>query len=348
MAQGRSIFTSASHAGIGLTRRDLLGHALAGATVVVAMPAIARAADPLVFEHAYGTTTLKAPAKRVVSIGYTTQDPLLALGVIPIALRYWFGDEPNATGPWAASLFGDAKPEIIKGEVSAESVAALEPDLIVGIGSGISQEEYALLSEVAPVLMHPKGRTTYDVSWDEITLLVGRAVGKSEEAASLVATTRKAFADTRARHPDWQGKTGVAAYHFGGDSGFFTGSDTRGRLLKELGFVPTDGMKKFPEDSFYVKLSPEDLSALDADVIIWIASGGKMTDLAAMPMRKLLKAHAAGREVAADPLIGAAMSYGSVLSLPYALKRLEPDIAAAMDGNPATPVASAVKAGLAP
>jgi iron complex transport system substrate-binding protein len=336
----------------GHTRR----HFLTAAAATLAMPAIARtvgtahAADggELVFDHAYGTAILKAPAKRVVSIGYTTQDPLLALGVVPVGLRYWFGDEPSATGPWAAPLLGDAKPAIIKGEVSAEAVAALEPDLIIGIGSGISQEEYQLLSQVAPVIMHPKGRSTYDIGWDEITTTIGRAVGKDAEAASAVAATRKVFSDIRDRHPDWQGKTGVAAYNFGGETGFFNLTDTRGRLVSQLGFRQTDAMKTLASDIFYTKLSPEDLSALDADVIIWIQSGGNAADLAAMPMRKLLKAHAEGREVLANRMVAAAMSYGSVLSLPYALERLEPEIAAAIDGNPATPVPSAVKAGLAP
>lgn len=346
MAQKRPVLALASPSTEGLTRR----HFLATAAATLAAPAIARAADggEIVFDHAFGTTVLKAPARRVVSIGYTTQDPLLALGTVPLAIRYWFGDTPHATGPWAEPLIGDANPTIIKGEVSAETIAALEPDLIVGVGSGISQDEYTLLSQVAPVLMHPKGRAPYNVAWDEITTMLGRAVGKSDEAAKLVADTRKAFADTRARHPEWQGKTAAAAYHFGGDSGFFTTTDTRGRLLTELGLVPTGGMKKLSGDSFYVKLSPEDLTALDADLVIWISSSEQVTDLAAMPMRKLMKAHREGREVLAGPLIGAAMSYGSVLSLPYALKLLEPEIAVAMDGNPQTPVPSAVKAGLAP
>ena len=55
-----------------------------------------------------------------------------------------------------------------------------------------------------------------------------------------------------------------------------------------------------------------------------------------------------GREVFAGSLTAAALSFGSVLSLPFALSQLEADIAAAMDGDPATKVASAVKAGVAP
>jgi iron complex transport system substrate-binding protein len=33
--------------------------------------------------HAFGQTTIPAPRKRVVSAGYTEQDDLLAVGVVP-------------------------------------------------------------------------------------------------------------------------------------------------------------------------------------------------------------------------------------------------------------------------
>jgi iron complex transport system substrate-binding protein len=68
----------------------------------------------------------------------------------------------------------------------------------------------------------------------------------------------------------------------------------------------------------------------------------------ALPMRKTLKAHREGREVMAGSLIAGALSFGSVLSLPFALKELEADLVLALDGDPATKVASSVKAGLAP
>jgi hypothetical protein len=52
--------------------------------------------------HAFGTTFVPAPPKRVVSAGFTEQDDLLALGVVPIATTEWFGDEPYAAWPWGA------------------------------------------------------------------------------------------------------------------------------------------------------------------------------------------------------------------------------------------------------
>lgn len=312
-----------------------------------AAPPVLAAEEKLRFKHAFGETVLPKPAKRVVSLGYTTHDPLLALGTVPVGIREWYGNLPYGVWPWATPFLGDGKPTLISGEVSVEIVASLAPDLIVGIGSGISRAEYDLLSQIAPVLMQPEGNDAYGTSWDVVTRLLGRATGKTEKAAQLIAETRGAFTSARLAHPEWAGKTAVCAYHYSGETGAFVGTDTRATFLKELGFAPPNGIAGLSApDSFFARLSPEDLAPLDADLLIWISSTDKAPDIVALPMRKTLNAHRQGREVFAGPLIAGALSFGSVLSLPYALKALESDIALAIDGSAETPVPSSVRAGL--
>ncbi|ESR24522.1 ABC transporter substrate-binding protein [Lutibaculum baratangense] len=329
---------------MGPTRREALA-----ALAVGLLPVRAAGAESLRFAHAYGETVLPAPARRVVSLGYTTHDPLLALGVPPVAVRYWFGDHPFGVWPWAQPYLDGAEPEVLSGEVSMERVAALSPDLIVAIGSGISEAEYAVLSRIAPVLMQAPQYTTYGMPWDETTRWIGRAVGREAEAERRVVEARQAFSDAQARNPSWAGKTAVAAYHRGGETGAFIGVDNRAQFLADLGFRPTAEVARLsgPEE-FYVPLSPEDLSPLDADLLVWVSGFGSVEDLAALPMRRTLAAHVEGREVLAGQLAAAAMSHGSVLSMPFALEELEADLAAAADGDPATEVRSASEAGLAP
>lgn len=327
----------------GLSRRA----ALAGLAACALAPA-ARA-DELRFRHVFGETVLPGPARRVVSLGYTTQDPLLALGVPPVALRHWFSDFPYGIGPWGRPYLGDARPAILIGEVPMEQVAALQPDLIVGIGSDITETQYAILSKIAPVLMNDAADPSYGMPWDATTRTIGRALGKTAEAEALIASVREGFAAARARHPDWSGKTAVAAYHWDGETGAFIGADTRARFLAELGFRPTPPAAALTgPNGFYAALSPEDLSPLEADVLVWVSNDDTAPGLAALPMRRTLAAHREGREVFAGALATAAMSFGSVLSLPFVLEMLEADIAAAADGRLETPVASAVAAGLAP
>lgn len=327
-------------------RSFLTGLAAAATASLQAHPAVA---DDLTFEHAFGTTVLPHPAGRVVSLGYTTQDPLLALGVRPAAVRHWFGAFPYGIWPWAQPYLGDATPDVLVGEVSMERVAASDPDLIVAIGAGISEAEYTVLSRIAPVLVHAPSDSAYGTPWDRMTLTLGRATGRLAEAQELVVSVRDKFAAARRRHPTWDGMTGVAAYHWSGETGAFIGADTRARFLIELGFEPTDAVAAMSGvNDFYAPLSPEDLSPLDAGILLWVSSFDTSPDLAALPMRQTLEACHQGREVFAGGVLAAALSFGSVLSLPFALDALEADIAAASDGDPATEVASAAKAGLVP
>lgn len=327
-----------------LNRRCFLGSL--GATL--AAPAL-HAETAIRFPNIYGETVLDRPASRVVSIGYTTQDPLLALGVVPVGIRYWFGDTPYGVWPWAQAQLGNEKPVLMSGEVSMETVAGLAPDLIVAVGSGISQPEYELLSRIAPVLLQSPEYSTFGSPWQETTRLVGQATGRPARAEELIAELDDHFADTRQRHRNWAGKTAVAAWQNGGETGAFIQDDNRAQFLSELGFIPTRSLREMEApNGFYATFSPEDLSPLDADVLLWISGFDSADDIANLPMRRTLAAHRQGREIFAGPLIAGALSFGSILSLPFALNALEQDLVAAIDGDPATPVQSANMAALAP
>ena len=64
--------------------------------------------------------------ERVISVGYNEQDAILALGVIPVGIRDWYGDQPYAVWPWAQDELGDAKPEVLSGTgINFEQVASL-------------------------------------------------------------------------------------------------------------------------------------------------------------------------------------------------------------------------------
>ena len=347
-------------AGNDMQRRQVLMRMAAGISGAVAVtagldpffPSIrsASAADgELRFEHVFGETVLLKPAERVVSLGYNVHDALLALDVVPVGIRQWFGNQPYGVWPWARSYLGDAKPQLISGEVSMEVVAGLQPDLIVAVGSGISKDEYDVLSQIAPVLMQPKDKAAYGTSWDDLTRMLGKAVGKVELAEKRIADVEAKFQAVRDAHRDWSGMTAVCAYNFGGETGAFIGSDTRATFLSELGFKPPQKIQALSEtQGFYARLSPEDLSPLDANLLIWVSTTDKVPDIKALPLRNTLRAHIEGREVFAGEVMAAALSFGSVLSLPYALDALKDDIVLALDGDPKTPVASSTAAGLAP
>src|SRR5689334_18891521 len=75
--------------------------------------AVPGAAFPVTVPHKYGETTVTEEPQRVVSVGVTEQDVLLQLGVVPVAVTEWYGEQPFATWPWARELLGDAEPEVL-------------------------------------------------------------------------------------------------------------------------------------------------------------------------------------------------------------------------------------------
>ncbi len=300
-------------------------------------------AFPVTIEHKYGETTIDVEPQRVVSIGFGEHDGLLALGVIPIAVRDWYGDQPYATWPWAQDELGDATPEVLSStEVNFEQIAALQPDLILGISSGMTDADYETLSAIAPTLAQPKDFIDYGTPWDVALEITGRAVGRSAEAEQVIADTKQMFTDAIAEHPEFEGASAAVTFHFEGQPGAYGSQDVRSRTLTDLGFTIPPAIDDLAGDQFFVSISAEDLSVIDTDVVVWIGLGeDDLTAVRDLPTRPSTRAFREGREVVADDLLTGAISHASPLSLEYVIDELVPELVLAIDGAPATPVPSA-------
>lgn len=280
---------------------------------------------PRTIEHRYGSTVVTAKPVRVVTLSYIGHDFALALGIKPVGLRYWYGNNPKGAWPWAEKALGDEVPVVLSGQVDLERIAALHPDLIEGMWSGMTEAEYRFLSRIAPTLPPAAGGGDYDMPWQEITRVLGYATGREAGAEEIVGQLEEKFAAVRAAHPDWQGKAAVMASIQGPET--FTSRDVRSRFLAALGFQSSDAVDALAGGrSFYVRLSPEDLTPIDADVLIWLNSGAGRAAFAKQPLYPFLRAVRTGREIHADTMLSAALSHSSPLSLDYALSRLVPEL----------------------
>ncbi|OIQ28942.1 MAG: derrienterobactin-binding protein [Alphaproteobacteria bacterium MedPE-SWcel] len=300
---------------------------------------------PVEIEHIFGATKIAAEPKRVVSLSFIGHDFLLSLGVVPHALRKWYGTFPYGVWPWAQDALGDGTPIVMQGEIDIEAIAAMEPDLIVGQWSGMTAREYALLSEIAPTVAAAPGSGDYGTSWQQMLLRLGRATGRIERAQETLAGLERRFADLRQSHPDWQGATGVMVW--AGTTGAYTHHDIRGKFLAELGFVPTEEVLAYqgPNQSYYI-VSDEDLAPIDADVLLWLDGGTSVARLNRLPLRRFMRAYIEGREIYSGLMLTSALSHSSPLSINYALDRLVPLLEQAMDGDPDTEVTSSREAGI--
>lgn len=304
---------------------------------------------PVTIAHKFGRTTIKSEPKRIVTVGLSDQDAVLALGKVPVATTEWLGEYKGAIGPWAAGrVAGHPMPTVLHDPGTGpqmEKIAAQRPDLILALYAGLTSGQYRTLSRIAPVVAQPAGIADYGISWQRQTRMIGQALGRPAKAKQLVAATEKTIADAAAEHPEFKGKTAVMATPYQGIY-VYGPQDNRTRLLHDLGFVqPPDLARVVGPDDFGTNISEERTDLLDNDVTAWImTSPGK--DAVTLHKKRVygrLNVVKEGREVFIPEKsdYGNAISFVSVLSLPYTVKRLVPQLAAAADGKPSTVVPTA-------
>ncbi|MBN8637515.1 MAG: iron-siderophore ABC transporter substrate-binding protein [Anaerolineae bacterium] len=317
---------------------------LAAFSTVAAQEATADPDFPVTVEHKYGSTTITQAPERVVSIGYTDQDALFALGVTPIAIRYWYGDETNAVFPWAQDEAGDTIPEVLNmayGSLNYEAILALQPDLIIAVGAGITQEEYDLLSAIAPTVAQSGDYINFGMPWQEITRMIGAAVGKSDEAEAAIENVETLIAEAREANPQFEGQTIAIGYNYGEARtyGFYTDQDSRARFFTNLGFVVPEELKEIAGEFFYADLSAERIDLFDQDVLVFLglqfAQGGSEA-IEADPLISQLQVAQDGRIVFVPTEYDDALQFGTVLSLEYALEGIVPALQVALPAPEAT------------
>lgn len=305
------------------------------------------AAFPVTIEHKFGSTTITEAPQRVIALGYTEQDLLLAVGVTPVAVRYWYGDETNAIPLWSRDRVEGENPVVLNmpyGGLNYEAILALKPDLISAVTAGITQEEFDRLSQIAPTIAQSGDYIDFGMPWQEATLMVGAAVGRSQAAAEVVAEVEALFADARASNPEFQGKTVAVAYLYEGTFGFYTAQDSRGRFFTDLGFVVPEEMIEIAGDAFFANISAERIDLLDQDVIailnLQLIEGGRET-LEADPLFSQLTAVQEGRVIYFDEQAENALSFSSPLSLPFALDAALPQLEAIFGASAAADASEA-------
>src|SRR4051812_32228679 len=183
--------------------------------VLLGLSAPALAQDfPLTITHMYGTTKIPAKPQRVVSLSFAGHDDIIALGVKPVAIRYWYGNYPDGVWPWAQEALGDAHPVVLKADINMEQIAALAPDLILAVGSGITAEQYALLSAIAPTVAGEAQYGEYGTPWQVSAHTTGLALGEVDKADAITKAIENRIAGIAAAHPDWQGKSAAVAFYW--------------------------------------------------------------------------------------------------------------------------------------
>jgi iron complex transport system substrate-binding protein len=234
---------------------------------------------PLTIEHALGETTIEEAPERVATWGWGSTEAAIAAGVYPVAVaeQTWTVGEGNLL-PWVEEAYDEAgidHPTVLTdaeagASVPYEEFVAAEPDLIVAPYSGLTQEQYDLLSEIAPTVAYPE--TAWQTPWDEIITATADALGRSAAGEAKVEEINQYLADEAAAHPEFEGKT-FAAIVDSPDEGLvyvYKSADPRAGFLEGLGMRTAPAVDELaPEDGeFFYTLSYEELDKLESDVVV--------------------------------------------------------------------------------
>ncbi|MGY1772421.1 iron-siderophore ABC transporter substrate-binding protein [Blastococcus sp. SYSU D00813] len=291
-------------------------------------------AFPVTIETAFGDVTIEEEPTRVVALGWSDAETALALGVQPVGASDWLavgGDD--GLGDWVEQSYDEA-PEIIETlEPSYEAIAALEPDLILDTRSSGDQDRYDALSGIAPTIGQPDGVGPYQTTWQQQLEMVGQALGKGDEAAALQDEVEQAFADAAAEHPEFAG-TEVAVGAFTSEGfGAYVSGDSRVQFMEQLGFVNKEEIESQATENFFVPVSEEQLSLLDAELTVVFPIFVEASEFTSNPLWNALPSVQEGRAVVLEDLtLLNAFSSASAPGLLYALDGTVPLFADALAG----------------
>ncbi len=136
-------------------------------------------------EHEMGVSEVPLAPGRVVTLWEPAFSALVSLGIEPVASIGDPADRRKGLGRMVPDGYDLSDVELVgsQGEPDLESIAALEPDMIVGI-SALDEPVYEQLSQVAPTVSFDWGPGTGD--WKGYFDEVAAAAGRREEGRRVV------------------------------------------------------------------------------------------------------------------------------------------------------------------
>jgi iron complex transport system substrate-binding protein len=300
-------------------------------------------AFPVTIKHHFGETTIDKAPQRVVAIGSSDPDNVLALGVVPVGIgKVTWGGNAHGTTPWfdaKLKQLGGQEPTLLDqtDAIPFDDIAKLAPDVILATYSGLTKAQYDKLSKIAPVVAYPKD--PWETTWQDSLEMDAEALGRTAQAQQLEQTTTQELDAVKQQYPQIVGKTFIWAALATTDLSqvpYYTPDDARPTFLASLGMKNAPIIEKIsPKGEFYGQVSAERAAELKSDVLVTYAV--KDTDAATYRSDKLIgqiPAIKSGHMYAAtDNTASLAAGVPTPLSVPYAVAHFVPNLVKAVDGQ---------------
>lgn len=245
-----------------------------GEPVATGTTSAAADAFPVTIEHAFGSTEIPRAPERVATWGWASTEAALALDVVPVAIaEQTYGADADGVLPWVREDLEarDAELPTILSDGEAppyEEIVAADPDVILAPYSGLTQEQYDLLSEIAPTVAY--AGEPWTTPWQDVITTVGTALGRPAQAQAVLDDIDAAVAAEAAAHPELDGLTVAAVWDAAGTFYVYRPADARVAFLLDLGLESAPAVEELAngESSFYYTLSYEQLDRLESDVVV--------------------------------------------------------------------------------
>lgn len=252
-------------------------------------------AFPVTVKHALGETVIEEKPERVVTIQWGNHDVALALGVVPVgfsAANFGVQDDSGLL-PWTKAKLDELKVEkpnvfMDTDGLDFEAISDATPDVILAPYSGITEEDYKLLTEIAPVVAYPTA--AWATTWRESVELTSTALGIKADGDKLIKEIETSNEEKLKEYPQLANKK-VAWVNFSADDlskvSLYTPVDSRVSFLEELGLTYPESITKLIKDpnSYSLEISAENAEALkDVDLIVGYGDAALLKAIQADPL----------------------------------------------------------------
>lgn len=289
---------------------------------------------PVTIDQKLGEVTIKDRPTRVVALDFPSADAAIALGVVPVGMAE-VSYVQGGVQQWTKDALRGQQPELSNTDEGFpfETIARLRPDVILATNTyPLIAESWDKLNAIAPVVGHVEALGVD--TWQQGVRQVAKALGQQQDGERLIVQAEAAVTQARASRPEFTGKT-VSFFNYLASDGLYVindESDVSIKFLKELGFAGlTDTVAGLEGQDGRANVSAERYELLDADVIIGTSSSNRaeLDQLASHEVFSRVPAVARGAFVPLDIGPATAMAFPSVLSVPYAVDELVPELARA-------------------
>lgn len=293
--------------------------------------------EPVTIDSALGSATIEAEPERIITLGQGSTETAIALGTTPVGMEeYPWGADETGYLPWVhdeVTERGDELPELITGatELDIEAIVELEPDLILAPWSGVTQEQYDLLADIAPTVAYPEQPWT--IEWEQQIEIIGEALGQPTQAEELIDDIHGQF--EAARDESYEDLTFSYIYNTGpGTLGVFYPDEQRVAMVSALGLTPDPVIDELRTEydapgtqSALIGLENADQLA-DSDLLFtFYMDEASRQEIEAQDLYASMPAMQADAMVAAeDQSFVTASSIINPLTVPYTLERYKPMI----------------------